>query len=188
MIYLVLLAAPRGAGKTTACERFVEQGRQAGMRIGGILAPARYDSPERKTGIFAVDAFTEERRLLATVEREPGKATVGQYRFDSDVMEWSLGRVLLALDAPIDVVVIDEIGPLELVQKGGFAPALERLSQAQATTAVLIVRAELLTRLQAELAAYDPATISLTRTNRDQVPMYILKQVWGPVSQRWQDA
>jgi len=188
MIYLVLLAAPRGAGKTTACAWFVEQGRQAGMRIGGILAPARYDSQEHKTGIYAVDAFTEERRLLATVEQEPDKATVGQYRFDPEVMAWSLGRVLLALDAPIDVVVIDEIGPLELVQKGGFAPALEHLLQAQATAAVLIVRAELLTRLQGDLAAYSPATISLTRANRDQVPMHIFEQVWGPVSRRWQEA
>lgn len=187
MIDIVLLAAPRGAGKTTACQRFVEQGRQAGMRIGGILTPACYDSSGTKTGIMAVDAFTEERRPLATVEPDPHRATVGRYRFDPAVMHWAVDRVLLALGAPIDVVVIDEIGPLELVQKEGFAPALAYLPGAKATTAVLIVRAELLTRLQAELTAYSPATISLTRTNRDQVPTRIFEQVWGPVSQRWQN-
>ena len=148
---------------------------------------ARYDQEGHKIGIDAVDAFTNESRPLATLEPDPARATVGQYRFDPAIMEWALSRVQLALSAPIDVVIVDEIGPLELAQKGGFAPALEQLLVAQATTAILCVRAELLTRLQVELTAYSPATISLTRSNRDQVPMHIFEQVWGPVSQRWQD-
>jgi len=181
---VVLLAAPRGAGKTTACERFLERARAAGMRVGGILAPARYSQDGGKVGVDVVDAFTGERRLLATIETEAKLRTVGPYRFDAIVMEWALARVSLALAAPIDVVIIDEIGPLELTHKEGFAPALEQLSLAQAATIILVVRSELLIALQELLGSLKPVTVMLTLANRDQVPARLFEEIWNPVSRR----
>jgi len=185
MIHIVLLTAPRGAGKTTACERFHEQARAAGLLVGGIVAPARFEQGGGKVGIDVVEAATGERQLLATVEPEAGLRTVGPYRFDPAVMRWALERVLLALEVGVDVVLIDEIGPLELLFKGGFAPALERLPQAEATAAILVVRSELLVALQELLASLKPVTIALTLSNRDQVPARLFEEVWGHISQCW---
>lgn len=185
MVHVVLLAAPKGAGKTTACERFVDQARKAGLRVGGILASPRLDQDGRKVSIDAVDASTQEQRPLAVVEPEAQRRTVGQYRFEPQTMEWALERVMLALGAPIDLVVIDEIGPLELLQGEGFAPALERLPVAEAASAVLLVRSELLARLQDRLQALAPVTITLTLRNRDQAPARLLEEVWTPISRRW---
>jgi len=184
MIHIVLLTAPRGAGKTTACERFLEQARAAGMRVGGIVAPARFEQSSGKVGVDVVEAATGERRLLATVELEAGLRTIGPYRFAPAGMQWALERVLLALEVGVDVVLIDEIGPLELLHEGGYAPALEQLPQAQATVAVLVVRSELLGALQELLAPLKPVTIALTLSNRDQVPARLFEEVWGHVSQR----
>jgi len=187
MIHVVLLAAPKGAGKTTASVRFAEQARDAGMRIGGILSPAKYDENGHKVGIDVRDASTGEERPLAVLESEPRRATVGQYRFVPKTMHWALERVMLALAAPIDVAIVDEIGPLELVKSGGFTPALDWLPSARATTAILVVRSELLTRLQEHLDALSPVTITLTKRNRQEVPVRLFEEVWGAVCRRWNE-
>ena len=177
MPHLVLLTAARGAGKSTACQRFVELAQDAGMQIGGILAPPRHDDRGRKAGIDAVDVTSGERRHLAVVEPDIARQTVGRYRFHQEVMDWALECVMRALDAPIDVVIIDEIGPLELVQRGGFAPALEGLPSAKARGAVLVVRAELLANLREHVEGLEPEIVALSASNRDQMPCCLLKAV-----------
>ncbi len=178
MPHLVLLTAPKGAGKTTACERFLEHACKANMRVGGILTPARFSPTGEKTGIDAVDAFNGERHSLATLEPEVAQRTIGPYRFDPEVMQWALERVLRALAAPIDAVIIDEIGPLELIHQKGFAPALKELAFAQAASVILVVRVELLVRLQETLSSFQPLTITLTLANRVQVPMRLFEDLW----------
>ena len=177
MAYLVLLTAARGAGKTTACQRFLELARDDGMQVGGILAPSRYDDRGQKASIEVVDASTGERRTLAVVEPDAARRTVGRYRFDPEVMEWALARVMHALNMPIDVVIIDEIGPLELIQKSGFAPAIAAISSAQARSVILVVRPELVSRLQERLQDSAPATVALTEGNRDEIPSYLLREI-----------
>lgn len=187
MIHLVLLSAPRSSGKSTVCQRFAARAREAGLRVGGIYAPARTDDAGKKAGIDAVDAFTDERRPLAQVLTDPATATVGQYRFDEAAMAWALDKVLAALDSPIDSVVIDEIGSLELAQNRGYAPALDRLATAKVSSGLVVVRSELLTQLQDRLRDIQPLTVTLTRTNRDQLPARILDEIWASVAQRWQE-
>jgi nucleoside-triphosphatase THEP1 len=182
MTRLVLLSAPRGAGKTTACQQFVALAREAGMRLGGILAPARLDHNANKVGIVALDVFTGEQRLLASIEVDERLRTIGCYRFEDQTLDWALGQVMHALEAPIDVVIVDEIGPLELLKLAGFAPVLGALPAAQATVTLLVVRTELLTRLQERLRALEPLTVTLTLANRDQIPARLFAEVWGTVS------
>ena len=184
MVTVILLAAAPGAGKTSACQRTLALAREAGMRVGGVLAPA-YDAPEgHKQGIEAQDVLTGEYRLLAQLVPQ-ARATVGRYRFDPEALAWALERVQLALRAPIDLVLIDEIGPLELERNAGLAPALVELPQAEACVALLCVRAELLSRLEERLRPLAPRVVMLTLANRDQLPERLCEEIWGPVAQRW---
>ncbi len=177
MPYVVLLTAPIGAGKTTACERFLERARAGGLDAGGILAPARYGQGGEKVGIDAVDVLSGERRTLAMFEPEVALRTIGPYRFDAAVMEWALDRVSLALATPIDVVIIDEIGPLELIHERGFAPALGQLPHAQAKAIILVVRSELLVALRERLELLRPITVTLTLANRDRIPSRLFERI-----------
>lgn len=187
MIQVVLLSAARGAGKTTACQKFVVQAQQMGLRVGGILTPGRFDSQGLKTGIDIVDAHNGERRVFAVLEEDPQRATIGKYHMDEETMQWSLQRILTALSAPIDAVIIDEIGPLELVKKKGFWPALDKLADAQASSVFMVVRPELLVCLQELLQPFQPATVTLSLSNRDEIPARMLGQVWGPLMKRSTD-
>ncbi len=174
---IILLAAERGAGKTTACLRLVDLARGAGLTVGGIVAPARYDVAGAKVGIDVVDVAGGERRALAAVEHDPARATVGQYRFDPAVEVWALAILLAAIDRPLDVAIIDEIGPLELLQGEGYAPILERLPAASCRSAIIPVRASLADTLADRLRALSPTTIPLTHSNRDELPEALLRQI-----------
>jgi nucleoside-triphosphatase THEP1 len=173
---LVLLTGPREAGKTTACLRFCDRARRLDLRLGGILCPATYGALGVKTGFEALDPASGERRRLATVIASSAAGQrVGPYHFDAAVMAWALNRVLWALAEPLDAAILDEIGPLELDQGAGFAPALDRLSDARPRLIILIVRPALLGRLQALLAAHDPQLVALERAYRDEVPVQLLR-------------
>ena len=178
MVHLLLLTAARGAGKTTACQRFVELARAADLRVGGILTPARYDSEGVKIGFDAVDVFTGEGRLLAEISREKTRHTVGWYHFHSQTMQWALERVLQALATPLDSVIVDEIGPLELEKGAGFVPVLDALEATRATSVILVVRRALLEALRERLANFSPVVVSFSVQTRGHAPERLFAQVW----------
>ncbi len=189
MIHLVLLAGPRGAGKSSVCQRFAARAREAGVRVSGIICPSRTDDSATKVGIDAVDASTGERRALAEVVLDANGSctTTGQYHYDDAAMAWALDKVLTALDVPTDAVIIDEIGALELLNNGGFAPALDRLSTAKASSCLIVVRTELATRLQEMLSDLQTVTLQATRTTRDHLPARILDEIWASITHGWQE-
>jgi len=187
MTQIILLSAPRRSGKTTACQKFVDRARQADIRVGGILTPARYDQAGHKVGINVRSLLIEETHTLGTIVPIAKRRTVGHYQFDEATMQWAVEQVLHALRTPIDVVVIDEIGPLELVKKRGFAPALDYLPSAQAMSAILLVRSSLLKHLQELLADFCPITITLTLQTRNQIPARLLEAIQPLVSRHRDD-
>jgi nucleoside-triphosphatase THEP1 len=182
MMHIILLSAPRRSGKTTACQSFIDRARRAGLRIGGILAPARHDQAGHKVGIDVHCLLTGETRILGTIVPIAKRRTVGHYQFDETTMQWAVEQVLHALQTPIDVVVIDEIGPLELLQRHGFAPALDCLPLARAANAILLVRSELLEYLQEMLTDLQPVTITMIQETRDQLPARLLAAIRVPAS------
>lgn len=179
MVRVILLSAERGAGKTTACLRLVGLAREAGLTAGGIVAPARYDAAGTKVGIDVVDVAGGERRALACVARDARRATVGQYRFDPAIEAWALRVLLGAIDRPLDVAIIDEIGPLEMLQGKGYATVLDRLPRSSCRSAVVLVRPSLTEALADRLAALSPTTVTLTLANRDGVPATLLREIGG---------
>jgi nucleoside-triphosphatase THEP1 len=109
---LFLLTAPSGVGKTTALQRSVLRARQQGLRVGGVLSLAQpHGHPPHPSALWLEDIATGRRRLLAHVAA-PAEASVGIWRFLEATVAW--GNALLADAADADLLVVDEIGPLEL--------------------------------------------------------------------------
>ncbi|HNQ05502.1 MAG TPA: nucleoside-triphosphatase [Thiobacillaceae bacterium] len=139
---LILLTGTRSAGKTRWCGELVRTARAARLHVAGLLSPPVFEGG-RKTAIDLVDLTTGERRRLA--ERPSpgltGMAGLG-WRFDLAVLAWANAR--LARLAACDLLVIDELGPLEFRGEGGFAAAFTQLDARRYRLAVAVVRPELL--------------------------------------------
>jgi nucleoside-triphosphatase THEP1 len=103
---------------------------------------------------------------------------VGVYRIEADAIDWARGVLAAALFSDIDLLVIDEIGPLELHRGGGFAFALEPLSDPERIpNAIAIVRRELVDELAERLGRPDMVRVEVTPDGRGNVPAQIVKLV-----------
>lgn len=144
---LTVITGPRGVGKTTWCTALVAQARAADLSVGGLLSPARFEAGH-KIGIRLVALHTGEERLLGSREALPGfSQQVGCWHFDPAALQWA-NAALQALP-PVDVTVIDELGPLELEQGAGFTAALDLLDASRYRAAWVVIRPELLAAAQA---------------------------------------
>ncbi len=122
---LLLLVGDRHSGKTSACLWIAELMRARGVSVGGIVAPAIHHA-DRCVGYDVVDLSAGRSTRLATVDG-PGIEHVGRFHFLAEGL--ALGRTALesAAESPHRLVIVDEVGPLELAGRG-WAPYLVRLT------------------------------------------------------------
>jgi nucleoside-triphosphatase len=147
--HLWVLTGERGAGKTRFCYLLAEHARFAGWQVAGLVSPAIFTGLE-KTGIEVQDLYTGEVRLLASKRVRPRfTLLLGEWHFDPQALAWGntvLETTLNTRDRkkPIDLLIIDEMGPLELVRGGGWNTALEILGNPGYRLGLVVVRPELL--------------------------------------------
>jgi nucleoside-triphosphatase THEP1 len=147
---LLILTGAQGAGKSTTCRRLLDGARAIGLDCAGILSPARFEGGV-KVGIDVVDARTDERRRLADVDDLPGRLRAGPYRFGDSAVAWGIGR--LGVACPCDLLIVDEIGPLEIDRGEGWVNALEVLRAGEYRLAVAVVRPSLVDAVRTAVCA-----------------------------------
>lgn len=131
----------RGSGKTSFCQAMIEQARQAGWKAAGIFSPA-VEKNGIKEFIYAVAISTGEKRLLAAAQQQTrDDFAFGDWFFNQETLAW--GNKVIANSLPSDLLVIDEIGPLELFLSLGWVNALEVIQRTDFRLAMVVVRSEL---------------------------------------------
>lgn len=108
----LLLTGPPGSGKSTVLERVAEALAEQGFEVRGLVAPELRTLGHR-VGFRIEDLGSGEGEVLAHVDREEGPS-VGKYRVDvaavDRVSEQAIGA---EARAQADVILIDEIAPME---------------------------------------------------------------------------
>ena len=136
-----VVTGPRRAGKTSFCRHLAEQACSAGWDVAGVVS-LPYLEGARKTGIQALDLRSGESRLLASNRPSTGAGLhFCNWHFCKAVLEWANG--VLQNASPCDLLIVDEIGALELKAGGGFTAALPILAVGRYRCAVAAVRMEL---------------------------------------------
>lgn len=152
---IFVLCGEAGTGKTTLCLQTAALLQKGYVRVAGIVSPARFEG-ERKTGIFVQDIRSGERCLLAVPGNENGLG----WRFDPDALQW--GSDVLRASAPCDVLVIDELGPLEVKHGKGWMVAWNLLKSRPGPAALVVVRLSLLDLFREHLRRQDVEVIPVT--------------------------
>ena len=172
----LLVTGPRGAGKTSFCRELLtrlghlpdqevpfgalaflsDRLSPAGAREAGYdLTVLSYRSERvRKNAFRWIETDRRSLPLLRSRDALPeGEGpSVGPWRFSESTFAEAIA--LFEREAPRlrsgDLLVIDEIGPLELRLQEGFAPLLERVSLLPRV--VVVVRPSLVANLKTRLA------------------------------------
>jgi nucleoside-triphosphatase len=171
MSRVVLVTGERGVGKTHLCQQVVEQAGKTGYRCAGVLSRAVFDG-EEKAAITLVDVATGAERILAVADDKPGELRWGRYRFVPSTLEW--GSQLLTGAMPCDLLIVDELGPLELTLGLGLVAALGVLKEGAFSLALVVVRPELLDTVREQLHCAETRVVEVDLQNRDQLPGQIV--------------
>ncbi len=173
MTTILVLTGSIGSGKTTAASWVVSLARMQGLRCDGLLAPPRLAPDGQKVGIDGIRVGTGETRRLADKNlSEPGDR-FGGWRFLPGALDWALEAVMDAADSRPDLLVVDEIGPMELMEGRGLAPVLPALGAGALPLALVLVRETLLPMLEEQLAGCDVRVYRVETGSRAELPQKI---------------
>ena len=144
----LLVVGKPGSGKTSWCREYIDWLGRHGFSVGGILSPEIYKHG-RRAGFNTIDLLTGKETSFARLSPHrafKGGERVGDYTISRDGILFACGAIERAVDNKCDLVVIDEVGILELRGKG-LMPAVE-LALASAVNVLLVVRSSLKEALQ----------------------------------------
>lgn len=160
---LVLVEGRPAVGKTTVVRRLAALLRQAGFPLAGFVTEELRERG-RRVG-FALETFEGAHAVLAHVGL-PGPPRVGRYGVDLPAFE-RLALPALA-SAPAGVVLIDELGKMELASEA-FRTAVSQLLE---RPVALVATVHLASHPFTDALKSRPAVelVRVTARNRDKLP------------------
>jgi nucleoside-triphosphatase len=153
-VRLLVVGEPR-SGKTSWCRGYIDWLQKRGSSVGGILSPA-IEKQGQRVGSNALDLLTGEEIPFARLSRYrsfKGGEKIGDYTISRDGILFACGAIKRAVESRCGLVVIDEVGPLELGGKG-LMPAVE-LALASPVNVLIVVRSSLKGALQRRFPEYE---------------------------------
>ena len=121
---MVVVTGPTGGGKTAVVTAVAERLRAAGVTVAGFVQPGIFDG-EAKAGFGIRDLATGDEAVLASLS-EGEKGDFGT-RFSFSEDGFRLGREALGRATSSSIVIIDELGPIELRGQGHMPAVREAL-------------------------------------------------------------
>jgi nucleoside-triphosphatase THEP1 len=167
---IILLTGERGSGKSTVCQRAAALAQSQGLTCGGVITIRRSSDT-----LDVADVGSGETRRLTVGPDVATGVVVGPYRFDPATVAW--GNDLLRTAHPCDLLIVDELGPLEFERGQGWTAAFDVLREHGSALALVVVRPWLVERARAELHARSTEVLSVTHETRDRLPGEIIAMV-----------
>ncbi|MFZ2097416.1 MAG: nucleoside-triphosphatase [Anaerolineales bacterium] len=146
---LILVTGERGSGKTAWCLELIRQARSAGVEPVGLVSPAVFEDGV-KIAIDLIYITTGERRRLAAKRDYASACSLVQstglanlhWLFDTTVLAWG-NQILEGLQHG-ELLILDELGPLELLENIGLTAGIEQINQRRFNLSCVVVRPALL--------------------------------------------
>ncbi|GET29399.1 hypothetical protein SD074_16010 [Prolixibacter sp. SD074] len=154
---IFILSGERGQGKTGYAREIINLLRQKGVSVNGIYSD-RVLNDDETIGYDIVDIKSGEREIFLRLTGEPQFEQIGRYYIHPNGLRMGTNS-LLTDGSECDLVVIDEVGQLEL-KDSGWSDSLNQLVQKNQCHLLLTTRTryadEFISRLNgADISVYD---------------------------------
>ena len=125
----ILITGPPGSGKSTLISRLMGYYTQKNYKVYGFLTPEVRQNNKRK-GFDVEDIYSKKKFPLARVEPLNTKFKLGKYSVLIKEFEDYLDTALNIKENLIDLLIIDEIGKMELFSRK-FQDLIEKFFQSE---------------------------------------------------------
>ncbi|MCX8183810.1 MAG: NTPase [Crenarchaeota archaeon] len=173
----ILVTGRPGIGKTTLVSKVAQGLREKGVSVGGMIT---YETREKgvRTGFLVEDLKTGLTGLMASVNYGSGPR-VGKYVVSLAELERVGVKAIRNAVASDEVVIIDEIGPMELYSEAFRKTVSEAFSSAKSIVATIHHRASQNSFCKSILSTSRVSTFVVTLENRDVLPKTILDKLFS---------
>lgn len=162
---ICILSGEENIGKSTLCKQIIEYGKSRNIAVSGIRSELEIVN-NQKIAINSFNVKTDEMMNLAVYfpgwdKEKPER----KWKFNREAINW--GNDVLRRSVPTDLLIIDEIGYLELEKGEGWNECFNVLESNQYQLALVVIRPELLTlasKRHEKISVY-----SLQKNNRKEI-------------------
>ena len=170
-----LIEGEPGSGKTTALSRIIFNVKSKGYTVGGVLTREIRSHGERE-GFRIVNIATEESEVLSHVKGVLGPR-IGKYSVNLKALSSLAVRALEYARENSDLVVCDEIGPMELLSPD-FRRAVRESVLESSKTSVCVVHKRYSDQLIEDLRnSQESVVIEVNYETRETIPGEVAEDV-----------
>ncbi len=187
----IILTGEHGIGKSTICLKVSELLGEAKYPHAGIVSAAEFDRGGHKTGFAAQDLATGEQWPLGRkrdvsppaglpegdFDEDSDAPIYGPYVFSNRGFEKAAEHILKSLEKNCRLIILDEIGPLELEMHRGFWLAYKRLVFSKKKHLLLVVRPALINSVRSFLGTRIVLEYTADYRTRDLLPSGITRVI-----------
>jgi nucleoside-triphosphatase len=169
-----LITGAPGTGKTTVISKTVTALKAQGLAVGGMISQEARDCCTRK-GFEVIDVATGKNGWLAHVDQKTGPQ-VGKYRVNLSDLERIGVKAIESATEKSDVVVVDEIGPMEMFSKQ-FKQAVQAAFESSKIVLVVVHAKAKDALIEQTKQLPDAELFTVTVDNHDGLPDLIAKRI-----------
>ena len=140
--HIFVLTGPVQGGKTTLVSEKIGLLRERGVKVFGFLCPGSF-SEGKRSAFGLVDLETGRRIPMGDANEQKGWVKFRRFFFNPEAFIQGELWIKSCLKRDPDLVVIDEVGPMEL-EGDGWSNTLDILAQNSSVTQLWIVRQQIL--------------------------------------------
>ncbi len=173
---IVLVTGGRQVGKSSLCRRVAAELRGQGVQVTGLIT--------QRVATHALMVTELETGVSYALTRPLDAEGLALPNFTLDPQAMERAAAALRRSFPTQLFVLDEVGPLEMMEGKGWGEVFDLLRRERYDVAMLVVRPEL---LYAAITCLPNALYTVVRVSiveRERLPQAVIRWIRGQLAGR----
>lgn len=163
---VIIISGQKNKGKTTFVANLIKHLKDKNISVQGITALGVFEKNE-KIGFNLQNIENEEQKHLCSV-KNIGNTSIGRFYFDEKTIQWG-NTIIENIDClQKGFVIVDEIGPLELKNKG-WSESVEKLFLKDNIKIIWVVRKSLVKSVLRKFAISSAKIIDIEKDSINEI-------------------